>query len=534
MAMASPETVSKQRERHRLLYRLEAELEPVMFLLAMAWLWLFVVELFFEIAPWQERALLAIWAAFIIEFLLKLYLAPRWLRHLRHNWLTALALVVPAFRALRILRALRVLRAARVTSVTRIVRALTSSRRLYKDIQEAQGARSEPEMNVGMLVMPSPTGNAEKLAQFALSIARPVSAAMEAASTLRWNFQLATPRQLDSENAKLPSDFLDEASMGMAQGPYDMVIVVTDVILVSRNRKVQEGLASSTARIGVISTRNLAATPRGETLRELDSPSVETNGSALLLHLVGHLAGLDHERGSQVMQPYAFRASRRSLPRFNERERKTLARASTRLPERELHGRATLAELMFHLLMAIRHPAQLLKPLLRSKPILLPLSLPGLATAAVAPCFLLVFTAEIWDVGLGMSNAVAAIYAVLSVLGATLFLANVQSLFLPRKNRNVLTEHLAVANSSIFLSILLMCVGLFLIVAALMLVIEIFIFPADLMQTWPTLDQPAITFADKLRLSAFIATVGVTTGALAGGFESRTMMQNLALFEDER
>lgn len=534
MATTSPDTARKKRERHRLLYRLEAELEPIMFMLAIAWLWLFIVELFFEIRPWQERAMVVIWVAFIVEFLLKLYLAPRRLRYILHNWLTVLALAVPAFRAFRILRALRVLRVARVTSVTRMVRALTSSRRLYRDIQEAQGAKSEPEMNVGMLVMASPNGNTAMLEKFAMFIARPVSQAMESASGLRWNFHSAAPRQLDSENAKLPSDFLDEASMGMAQGPYDMVVVVTDVILVSRNRKVQEGLASSTARIAVISTRNLAATPRGETLRELDSPPVQLNGSALLLHLVGHLAGLDHRRGSEVMQSFVFRASRRGLPQFTRTEHKALERISASLPERELHGRATLAELLFHLLMAIRHPVQLVKPLLRSKAILLPLSLPGLATAAVAPSFLLVFTAEIWDVGLGMSNTVASVYALLSVIGASLFLANVQSLFLPRKNRNVLTEHLAVANASIFLSILLMCVGLFLIVAALMLVIEIFIFPAGLVQTWPTLDQPAVTLADKLRLSAFIATVGVSTGALAGGFESRTMMQNLALFEDER
>ena len=66
-----------------------------------------------------------------------------------------------------------------------------------------------------------------------------------------------------------------------------------------------------------------------------------------------------------------------------------------------------------------------------------------------------------------------------------------------------------------------------------MLAIELYIFPEDLMQTWPTLDRPRIGLADQLRLASFISTIGVTTGALAGGFESRAVIQHLALFLDE-
>ncbi len=85
----------------------------------------------------------------------------------------------------------------------------------------------------------------------------------------------------------------------------------------------------------------------------------------------------------------------------------------------------------------------------------------------------------------------------------------------------------------IFSSILLACIGLFFMVGALMLFIALYIFPAGLMETWPTLEQPEITLGDTIRLCAFIATVGVTTGALAGGFESRTVIRHLALFEDD-
>lgn len=534
MTEAAAADVREKRRRYRLLYRIEAELEPVMFLLAIVWLWLFIVELVYGLAPWQQKLILGIWTAFICEFLLKLYLAPRRFRYLLKNWIAAVALLVPAFRTVRLLRAIRVLRAARITSTTRLVRALTSGRRLYQEVKEAQGPPPDPEMDVGLLVMASPTADNARLERLGAAIATPVREEMEAASGLRWNFHTAAWRQLESDDGKRPADFLDEASMSMAEGPYDMIIVITDVMLVAHERQVQAGVASPTARIAVISTRQLVVTPRGEPARELDAPQVVVNGAALLLHLVGRIAGLERDRESPVMRRFEFRDNRRSLPRFNAAERETLAAISDGLPERELRGEATLASLVFHVLMALRHPAQTLKPLWRNKAPLLPLSLPGLATAAVAPSFLLVFTAEIWDVGLGMSNVVATAYAIFSILGATLFLLRVQSLFLPRKKRNVLTEHLAVANTTIFLSVLLACIGLFLMVAALMLVIEMWVFPADLMQTWPTLDQPTVAFADKLRLSAFIATIGVSTGALAGGLENRAMMRHLALFERTR
>lgn len=528
--------IGRQRRHYRLLYRLEEWLEPIMFLLAFVWLWLFIEELVDGLSPRQQLAVSAIWIIFIIEFLLKLYLAPRRLNYAARNWITVIALAVPAFRVFRLLGALRVLSVARVASSARLVRALTSTTRAYKALKAAQGPEPEPEMNVAILAAVSRDGDTPEIERFMQQVAGDVRAEMEGATQLRWVFHTVEPSTLDSDTARPPADFLEGASLRMAEGPYDLVLVVTDVGLVSRRKQMVAGLASPTSRIAVISTRKLLTTPRGQPACRLDAEPVRWNAGALLLHLLGHIGGLKHAKpgSSEIMAPFVFRETRRSVPGFSERERDKLARIGSRMPERELRGGHAVAALIFHVLMAFRHPLSVLKPLLRNRAPLLPLSLPSLATAAVAPGFLLVFTAEIWDVGLGMSNAVAILYAVISVLAASFYLASAQSLFLPRKEKRVLTEHLAVANSVIFLSILLACIGLFLMVGVLMLLIELYIFPSDLVQTWPTLNQPEVVFGDKLRLAAFISTVGVTTGALAGGLESRTVIQNLALFEDEQ
>lgn len=79
-----------------------------------------------EIVGWT------IWAAFVLEFLAKLWLAPRRTRFLRRHWFQLLALVIPTLRVLRFLRLVRLgraLPAARVVSSS--YRSVGTARRLF-------------------------------------------------------------------------------------------------------------------------------------------------------------------------------------------------------------------------------------------------------------------------------------------------------------------------------------------------------------------------------------------------------------------
>lgn len=533
--MATTRTKQKKRKKFRLLIKLEAWLETPMFLLGLAWLWLFIVEITQGLSPGQEYLVITIWILFILELILKLFLAAHPFQYLKENWLTLLALLIPAFRAFRFIRALNLLRASRIATTTKFARALTSSSRFLKDIQEAQGPKPSPEMNVGVLLANSRSSDTEELEAFTVQLLIDIRSEIEDASGIKWIFHNPESFALESDNPRQPSEFLDKASQQMAEGPYDLVIVITDVYLVSRRKRMEAGLSSPVSRIITLSTKKLSSTSRGLPSYRLTDPPVRWNAAALLLHLLGHISGLSHKRmrQSKVMTPYTFRENRHDTPSFNQEERKILQNRAKHLPERELHGGNMLETLIFHILMAFRHPKDVIIPLFRNRSILLPLSLPGLATAAVAPTILLVFTAETWDVGLHMDNQTATIFALASIIGASFYLVQVQSLFLPRKEKDILTEHLAVANTVIYLSIFLACVGLFILNGALMLIIQLYIFPEGLMQTWPTLETVGITFIDQFRLAAFISTVGVTTGALAGGLESRAVIQHLALFRDK-
>lgn len=102
--------------------------------LSIAWLALFVIELVRGLTPFQETLGVIIWVIFIVDFLLKFALAPRKRSFLKGNWLTVIALLVPALRILRVFRALRVLRAARAVRGLRLLRFVTSLNRGMKTL----------------------------------------------------------------------------------------------------------------------------------------------------------------------------------------------------------------------------------------------------------------------------------------------------------------------------------------------------------------------------------------------------------------
>jgi voltage-gated potassium channel len=117
------------KERNRLLYSIEKFLEGPMMFLGFVWLSLLVAELVWGLPKPLEYITIAIWIIFIIDFLLKLILAPAKLYYLKKNWLTAFSLIIPALRIFRLVRVVRLLRGLRGIRLVRIVSSLNRSMR---------------------------------------------------------------------------------------------------------------------------------------------------------------------------------------------------------------------------------------------------------------------------------------------------------------------------------------------------------------------------------------------------------------------
>jgi len=124
--------------RWRVLKDLEAWLETPMLVLSGVWLGLLVVELGWKASPMVQAAGVAIWIVFILEFLLRLALAPRKGLFLAHNLVTIAALVLPAFR---LFRAARLLRFARLGRGATLVRVISGANRSMNALRKAMGRR---------------------------------------------------------------------------------------------------------------------------------------------------------------------------------------------------------------------------------------------------------------------------------------------------------------------------------------------------------------------------------------------------------
>src|SRR5690242_2973372 len=113
MSNSKLEKQALERERSEVLQQLEDWLETPMLVLGFAWLALFIIEIIWGLNPLLQAVSITIWIIFILDFLLKLAIAPNRLSYINSNWLTVISLFLPALRSFRIIRVIKILRTAR-------------------------------------------------------------------------------------------------------------------------------------------------------------------------------------------------------------------------------------------------------------------------------------------------------------------------------------------------------------------------------------------------------------------------------------
>lgn len=128
-------------ERLQVLSDLEQWLERPLQILGFVWLGLLVIELTEGIGPVLVAISTAIWVVFILDFALRLWLAPDRSDYLRRNWFSIISLAVPALRIFRIFRAARVLRAGSAARGIRLVRVVGSVNRGMRALGRSMGRR---------------------------------------------------------------------------------------------------------------------------------------------------------------------------------------------------------------------------------------------------------------------------------------------------------------------------------------------------------------------------------------------------------
>lgn len=137
----STEVEQIEKERYRLLRQLEIWLEVPTVFLGIVWLVLLVIEFISGLSPILNFLVYFIWGVFILEFLVRFFLAPHKITFIKRNVVTLLALIVPALRVFRIFYAIRILRVARAVRGIRLFRVLSSLNRGFKAMRKVFGRK---------------------------------------------------------------------------------------------------------------------------------------------------------------------------------------------------------------------------------------------------------------------------------------------------------------------------------------------------------------------------------------------------------
>lgn len=129
-------TATVRDERDELLAHVQAIIEPVLVVLGLVFLGLLlldygVVAVSAQSQQWVGQALQVIWAIFLIDFIVRLAIAPAKGTFLRQNWLTVLSLALPFLRPLRIFRAARALRSL---SLARFLGGINRGMRVLRQV----------------------------------------------------------------------------------------------------------------------------------------------------------------------------------------------------------------------------------------------------------------------------------------------------------------------------------------------------------------------------------------------------------------
>ena len=131
-------------ERRVLLRAIQDRLEVPMLVLALIWIALFIVETVRGSSAALTAASYAIWAVFVLQFAVEFIVAPGKLKYINHNWLTVLALMLPALRVLRVVRIARLARLSRTAGTlrgARLVRVVSSLNRGMRSLRATMRRR---------------------------------------------------------------------------------------------------------------------------------------------------------------------------------------------------------------------------------------------------------------------------------------------------------------------------------------------------------------------------------------------------------
>lgn len=390
---------------------------------------------------------------------------------------------------------------------------------------------SDPRYRVGIMVMDVEGREPEALSQ----LVRQATMGFEKALSEEKRLEIAIlsfagPHLTPSGGAYAPLDFLEVGMAEKTERGLPFLLIVTEVDLSATRLAYTLSLPSPLTNIAVLSTKRLNPGFWGE--GEEHGVAVDRLTS-LMLHSFGHLLNLPYEKAP--CNAMARLESVRDLDEMTGFSDAQLLRMKRTLPK-EAHDRASngggLVEQMRLVLSVLSgDAAEILRSAVRAGPIRLIGKLPTLIAAAVSVITVLLFSPEIWDVASTVTMLQVTLFAGVAIAVALLVLYRAFALNVRVSREGQLTETAVVTVATTLLTLAASLLTLFAAFACCMYLAIVSIFPEKLMTTWPTVD-PAVRTYDHVKMSLFLASMGIIAGSLGGRTDRRDLVRGVLFSTD--
>ncbi len=305
------------------------------------------------------------------------------------------------------------------------------------------------------------------------------------------------------------------------------LLIVTEVDIRAASLSYFLALPSQLTNVAIVSTRRLAELGSDE---HTDEGLMSERLGTLLLHCFGRLLNLPfRESTSNYMKRLAVPADLDAMQAFTDAQFERMAAA---LPEEANDRFSDGATFTFVTTQVFGNLVRILRGALRANPLRIATKLPRMIATALSVIVVLVFGAETWDFAASVSDGQLAVFVVACFAAATFVLYRAFSFRLVRTRHGGTAESSVVTAGATYLALVMTIGCLFVLFGGLMYAVVILVFPDALMSEW-TSDADGSTMGAHLRLSAFLAAVGILSGSLGGSADSRSVVRSVLFAGDE-
>lgn len=355
------------------------------------------------------------------------------------------------------------------------------------------------------------------------------------------------------EHAGAAPGILDEPVARLVEGAqardsraWDFALVVTANDLRSHYKSYAFAVPSQALAVAVLSLARLAptdpadpvATGRasvGATADDVDAQARRI--AALALHLLGDLTGLWHRDAPDAVMHGPSSVEDLDRPRvFSADEAAQLSRALAEVADLRLEetpDHAQRAAPLFYLRACWERHGEIRSAVLQARPWELPLRLTRLTTAALSALFLLLVTAEVWDLGTSQSGPFVATLSLLTLTGTTAFVLARQRLILRRPRRGP-TEQTVVTNVSAALVVALGFATTYALLFVITVAAGAALFGPELVARWaPAVEARQGWPRDLAVLAGLVSSLGLLIGSLGASFEGNQYFQHVIYADEE-